>query len=1013
MNTLKMGHKLGLGFGLVLLLTIFVAITSYNGFFGLAFRMDINKDLNLINEKLSDVIQSEKNFIIRKETKYIEQNIESVESIKKQALSDRDKFNDAAEKAQMDEIVTNMNAYGKEFADVKEINKKIDAAITTIREITQTLNNEVIALQTDQVKKLKELIAKLAEQTASDKTAMDEKTANLEIRVNKVAKIADIRIQFNDARIAEKELILTHGKDEKQFKRNQDGMMTALKIAKELQPTFTAQLNMDQIKNIIKAVETYQTEMNLILEAFKEQAKADQEMVSARRKANATISKTVQEQLKLADTLSVSSMRLIAGSSLIAVLFGILIAWLITRAIRKPLGGEPQAMADVVQAVSLGDLSLNIQVEAGDQTSLNAAMARMVQALRGVGTTMERLSMGDLNQEILERSEKDTMLIALKGLIKAERNVAATIERLAEGDLNQMVQERSDKDTMLIALKRLIKAEQGVVTTMERLALGDLNQEIQERSDKDTMLIALKRLIKADQGVSTTMGRLALGDLNQEIQERSEKDTLLIALKGLIKAERNVAATIERLAQGDLNQEIEERSDKDTMLITLKRLIMTERNVATIMERLALGDLNQEVVERSDKDTMLIALKRLIKAEQGVSSTMGRLALGDLKQDVLERSANDTLLISLKQLIQAERNVAEIAGKLAEGDLRMEVKTRSPEDALMTSLATMIQRVSQVVAEIQAGSTNVAAGSEEMSATSNQMAQGASEQAASVEESTAAMEEMAANIAQNADNAKQTEAIALRAAKDAKESGVAVTGTVNAMKEIAGKISIIEEIARQTDLLALNAAIEAARAGDQGRGFAVVASEVRKLAERSQAAAAEINDMSTKSTAVAERAGELLTKLVPDIQKTAELVQEIAASSREQSSGAEQVNLALQQLDLVIQQNAAASEQLASTSEELSAQAEVLQEVITFFKIHSTKTGENTHPQRNPKTRMAAPHKTTGSAASSRTQSKRDQLMIAHRSQAKKTATPSMDHHGMVLNMDQYPVVDDQGFEKF
>jgi len=204
-----------------------------------------------------------------------------------------------------------------------------------------------------------------------------------------------------------------------------------------------------------------------------------------------------------------------------------------------------------------------------------------------------------------------------------------------------------------------------------------------------------------------------------------------------------------------------------------------------------------------------------------------------------------------------------------------------------------------------------------------------------VEESSASMEEMSAAINQNADNARQTESLARKAADDAKESGEAMAKTVTAMRDIASKISIIEEIARQTDLLALNAAIEAARAGEQGRGFAVVASEVRKLAERSQAAAAEINTLSASSLGVAERAGTLLEKLVPDILRTSELVQEIAASSLEQGSGASQVNRALQQLDQVVQQNASASEELASTAEELSSQAEQLQATISFFRLDS------------------------------------------------------------------------------
>ncbi|MFW6236004.1 MAG: methyl-accepting chemotaxis protein, partial [Desulfovibrionales bacterium] len=267
------------------------------------------------------------------------------------------------------------------------------------------------------------------------------------------------------------------------------------------------------------------------------------------------------------------------------------------------------------------------------------------------------------------------------------------------------------------------------------------------------------------------------------------------------------------------------------------------------------------------------------------------------------------------------------AETVAKGDLTatLDVNQKDELGILADSLRGMVNRLKEVVADVVSASGNVSSGSQELSASSEQLSQGASEQAASIEEVSSSMEQMAANIRQNADNAQQTEKISVKAAEDARSGGKSVEDTVQAMKSIAEKISIIEEIARQTNLLALNAAIEAARAGEHGKGFAVVAAEVRKLAERSGQAANEISDLSSSSVEVAEKAGEMLKKIVPDIQRTAELVQEIAAASHEQNAGAEQINKAIQQLDQVIQQNASASEEMASTSEELSSQAQQLQ----------------------------------------------------------------------------------------
>jgi methyl-accepting chemotaxis protein len=210
---------------------------------------------------------------------------------------------------------------------------------------------------------------------------------------------------------------------------------------------------------------------------------------------------------------------------------------------------------------------------------------------------------------------------------------------------------------------------------------------------------------------------------------------------------------------------------------------------------------------------------------------------------------------------------------------------------------------------------------------------------------------MTSSIAQNTENAKVTEGMASKAAQDAAEGGESVNATVAAMKQIAKKIGIIDDIAAQTNLLALNAAIEAARAGEHGKGFAVVAAEVRKLAERSQIAAQEIGEVATSSVELAEKAGELLGQMVPNIRKTADLVQEISAASSEQSSGVGQINSAVGQLNQTTQQNASSSEELAATSEEMSSQAEQLQQTMSFFKLDGS--GHNSTAA--PTARKSAP----------------------------------------------------------
>ena len=389
-------------------------------------------------------------------------------------------------------------------------------------------------------------------------------------------------------------------------------------------------------------------------------------------------------------------------------------------------------------------------------------------------------------------------------------------------------------------------------------------------------------------------------------------------------------------------------------------------------------------------------------------------------RDVLFAAAAVAILLSVAAGIWMSLSISRglsravtMAGTIADGDLTQELKIHSNDEIkdMANALNRMVLKLREVVADAMGASENVSSGSQQLSSGAEQLSAGASEQAASAEEASASMEQMAANIKQNADNAGQTQKIAQRSSADAQASGAAVSRAVGAMQTIAQKITVVQEIARQTDLLALNAAVEAARAGEHGRGFAVVASEVRKLAERSQTAANEIGILSGDTMKVAQDAGEMLAKLVPDIKKTAELVEEISAACREQDIGADQMNQAIQQLDKVIQQNAAAAEQIASTSEELSGQSEKLHSSISFFD-----TGNNGRARALAHTPAAGAPATLAKAQKSAIR------LAAHRAPAPaKTLGAKAQAKGIVhrpdgLSLDlgsQGPDADDSQFERY
>ncbi len=532
-------------------------------------------------------------------------------------------------------------------------------------------------------------------------------------------------------------------------------------------------------------------------------------------------------------------------------------------------------------------------------------------ALSGEAAKAEVMMQGEM-QEVQAEARKDLRaLIDLDGQMAEDQEKsdeaaasAARIEIMVFIGVGAMV-----ALALGLLLARIIgKPLRSMQAAAEKLALGDVNVDV--ALDTGDELGALARSF----GVMTEVIReraslaqkIAAGDVTVEVRPKSEQDALGKSFVGVVESLRKLVAEAEMLAQAAMAGKLATRGNADQFQGGYRKIIEGVNHTLDAV----IGPLNV------------------------AANYVERISKGDLPPQITDTYHGEFNGIknNLNTLIAAMDEVTHAAEEIAQGNLTVSLRERSAQDKLMQALAAMVSGLIRTVTDIRSIAGEVAAASQAISTASVAVSNGASAQAASAEEASSSMEEMGSNIKQNADNAQQTDKIATKSAKDAQESGKSVVEAVAAMKEIASKISIIEEIARQTNLLALNAAIEAARAGEHGKGFAVVAAEVRKLAERSQKAAGEINQLSGTTVKVSEQAGEMLAKLVPDIQKTAELVQEITAASKEQDAGSEQINKALQQLEKVIQANASAAEEMASTTEELTGQSDQLVSALGFFR---------------------------------------------------------------------------------
>ncbi|MCU4163245.1 methyl-accepting chemotaxis protein [Carboxylicivirga caseinilyticus] len=345
--------------------------------------------------------------------------------------------------------------------------------------------------------------------------------------------------------------------------------------------------------------------------------------------------------------------------------------------------------------------------------------------------------------------------------------------------------------------------------------------------------------------------------------------------------------------------------------------------------------LSDEITARLDK----LADKYVTASDDALEKTNSRFTL--LQWVILIMSilvilgATATAYLLYNSIVSPLNKGVRFAKAIGDGDLTAKVDVHQNDEIgdLAKALAVMADQLKKTVITIKENANDLVTSSTQLKSSSMQLSKGSADQAASAEEVSTSIEEMVANIDQNTDNAIETEKITVETAKDVGVADELSSQAASVMKTVSEKITIISDIAFQTNILALNAAVEAARAGEHGRGFSVVAAEVRKLAERSKLAADEIVSLVKTGLNVSQKAGEKSKALVPDIEKTTQLIKEISAASMEQKTGAEQINLAMQQLNMITQENASSSDELTQSSDQLANLADNLHEAVSFFKI--------------------------------------------------------------------------------
>jgi len=580
---------------------------------------------------------------------------------------------------------------------------------------------------------------------------------------------------------------------------------------------------------------------------------------------------------------------IMVGMGLIALLAGLVSAFLVTRSITVPIN-EAVNMANKLAS---GDLDFIADTSRQDEVglllqSIDGAQQNIKTLISQMNEMSRQHDLGDIDviiDESLFKNEFYTMARGVNnmvsGHIHVKKTAMACVKEFGEGNFDAKLEKFPGKKAFINDIVELVR---GNIQSF----IADMKYMSEEHNKGDIDVVMNESKFKGDYAVMAK----GVNDM----------------VAGHIHVKKTAMACIKEFGAGNMDAPLEAFPGKKAFI--------------------------NEIVEqvRANIKALVVDAKML-----SVAAAEGRL---DVRADATKHRGDFNLIINgvnetLDNVVGPLNEAKRILTFMRQGDMTKKIEKNYSGDfgVLKNTLNDTVDKLAETITNVRFAGDSLFSASEEISATAQIMSQSTNEQAASVEETSASIEQMSASIKQNTENAKVTDSMASKASKEANEGGKAVSETVTAMKSIADKIGIIDDIAYQTNLLALNAAIEAARAGEHGKGFAVVAAEVRKLAERSQVAAQEISEVAENSVGLAEKAGDLLNDIVPSINKTSDLVQEISMASEEQSSGAEQINRAMDQLSKVTQNSASSSEKLAATAEEMSGQSDQLQRLMDFFTV--------------------------------------------------------------------------------